>query len=192
MASRSLRYASHFTLAVSLFTLGSLACALSNSLPQLVVFRVIQGIGGAMMMPVARLALLRAYPRNELLPVLNFVAMPGLVGPILGPFLAACWSPWATWHWIFLINIPMGIAGLLYARKPYAQFHHRTTQIRYHWLFAVWPQPCSLLKRNRAIRGKIVASWIALTVIVTSIRVTASLYSPCATHAKPINFIRFI
>ncbi|HFM0778595.1 TPA: MFS transporter [Escherichia coli] len=58
-----------FTLAVSLFTLGSLACALSNSLPQLVVFRVIQGIGGAMMMPVARLALLRAYPRNELLPV---------------------------------------------------------------------------------------------------------------------------
>ncbi|HCT6646427.1 TPA: MFS transporter [Escherichia coli] len=63
-----------FTLAVSLFTLGSLACALSNSLPQLVVFRVIQGIGGAMMMPVARLALLRAYPRNELLPVLNFVA----------------------------------------------------------------------------------------------------------------------
>ncbi len=53
-----------------------------------------------MMMPVARLALLRAYPRNELLPVLNFVAMPGLVGPILGPFLAACWSP-GNRHWIF-------------------------------------------------------------------------------------------
>lgn len=74
-----------FMLAVSLFTLGSLACALSNSLGMLVVFRVIQGIGGAMMMPVARLALLRAYPRSELLPVLNFVTMPGLVGPILGP-----------------------------------------------------------------------------------------------------------
>lgn len=65
-----------FMLAVSLFTLGSLACALSNSLSMLVVFRVIQGIGGAMMMPVARLALLRAYPRSELLPVLNFVTMP--------------------------------------------------------------------------------------------------------------------
>ena len=75
------------------------------------------GIGGAMMMPVARLALLRAYPRNELLPVLNFVAMPGLVGPILGPFLGGVLVTWATWHWIFLINIPIGIAGLLYARK---------------------------------------------------------------------------
>ncbi len=85
-----------FTLAVSLFTLGSLACALSNSLPQLVVFRVIQGIGGAMMMPVARLALLRAYPRNELLPVLNFVAMPGLVGPILGPVLGGVLVTQAT------------------------------------------------------------------------------------------------
>ncbi|MCJ8642817.1 MFS transporter, partial [Escherichia coli] len=111
-----------FTLAVSLFTLGSLACALSNSLPQLVVFRVIQGIGGAMMMPVARLALLRAYPRNELLPVLNFVAMPGLVGPILGPVLGGVLVTWATWHWIFLINIPIGIAGLLYARKHMPNF----------------------------------------------------------------------
>lgn len=76
-----------FIIAVGLFTLGSLACALSSSLMELVIFRVIQGIGGAMMMPVARLALLRAYPRSELLPVLNFVTMHGLVGPILGPVL---------------------------------------------------------------------------------------------------------
>ena len=158
-----------FTLAVSLFTLGSLACALSNSLPQLVVFRVIQGIGGAMMMPVARLALLRAYPRNELLPVLNFVAMPGLVGPILGPVLGGVLVTWATWHWIFLINIPIG-----------------------HWLFAVWPQSCSLLKRNRAIRGKDCRQLDCLDDNCHQHRVTASLYSPCTTHAKPINFIRFI
>ncbi len=76
-----------FIIAVSLFTLGSLACALSPSLSILVTSRVIQGVGGAMMMPVARLALLRAYPRSELLPILNFVTMPGLVGPILGPLL---------------------------------------------------------------------------------------------------------
>ncbi len=181
-----------FTLAVSLFTLGSLACALSNSLPQLVVFRVIQGIGGAMMMPVARLALLRAYPRNELLPVLNFVAMPGLVGPILGPVLGGVLVTWATWHWIFLINIPIGIDGPSLRAQTYAQFHHRTTQIRYHWLFAVWPQPCSLLKRNRAIRGKDCRQLDCLDGNCHQHRVTASLYSPCATHAKPINFIRFI
>ncbi len=124
-----------FTLAVSLFTLGSLACALSNSLPQLVVFRVIQGIGGAMMMPVARLALLRAYPRNELLPVLNFVAMPGLVGPILGPVLGGVLVTWATWHWIFFNQYPHRYCGPSLRAQTYAQFHHRTTQIRYHWLF---------------------------------------------------------
>lgn len=73
-----------FMLAVTLFTLGSLACALSTSLTELVIFRVLQGVGGAMMMPVARLALLRAYPRSKLLPVLNFVTMPGFGRPHTG------------------------------------------------------------------------------------------------------------
>ncbi|WP_034918283.1 multidrug transporter subunit MdtD [Erwinia sp. 9145] len=111
-----------FIIAVSLFTLGSLACALSNSLTMLVSFRVMQGIGGAMMMPVARLALLRAYPRSELLPVLNFVTMPGLIGPVLGPMLGGILVTWATWHWIFLINIPMGVLGIIYARKYMPDF----------------------------------------------------------------------
>ncbi|MBD9645683.1 multidrug transporter subunit MdtD [Pantoea sp. PNT02] len=111
-----------FILAVSLFTLGSLACALSGSLSMLVVSRVVQGIGGAMMMPVARLALLRAYPRSELLPVLNFVTMPGLVGPILGPMLGGLLVTYASWHWIFLLNIPIGIAGIFYARKYMPDF----------------------------------------------------------------------
>lgn len=111
-----------FMLAVSLFTFGSLACALSGSLPLLVMFRVIQGIGGAMMMPVARLALLRAYPRSELLPILNFVTMPGLVGPVVGPLLGGMLVTWASWHWIFLINIPIGLFGLIYARKYMPDF----------------------------------------------------------------------
>ncbi|MBA2817803.1 multidrug transporter subunit MdtD [Candidatus Pantoea persica] len=106
-----------FILAVTIFTLGSLACALSLSLTMLVVSRIVQGVGGAMMMPVARLALLRAYPRSELLPVLNFVTMPGLVGPILGPLLGGILVTYASWHWIFLINIPVGILGVFYARK---------------------------------------------------------------------------
>ena len=111
-----------FILAVSLFTLGSLACALSGSLGMLVFSRVVQGIGGAMMMPVARLALLRAYPRSELLPVLNFVTMPGLVGPILGPMLGGLLVTYASWHWIFLINIPIGLLGIFYARKYMPDF----------------------------------------------------------------------
>lgn len=82
-----------FMLAVTLFTLGSLACALSTSLTELVIFRVLQGVGGAMMMPVARLALLRAYPRSELLPVLNFVTMPAWSAPYWVRFSAGYSSP---------------------------------------------------------------------------------------------------
>ncbi|EKT61416.1 multidrug transporter subunit MdtD [Providencia sneebia] len=111
-----------FILAVSLFSLGSLLCALSPSLTFLVTSRVIQGIGGAMMMPVARLALLRAYPRSELLPILNFVTIPGLVGPILGPLLGGILVTYVTWHWIFIINIPIGILGILYALKYMPDF----------------------------------------------------------------------
>lgn len=76
-----------FLFAVALFVLGSLSCALSGSLRMLVLSRVIQGIGGAMMMPVARLAVLRAFPREKLVAVLNFISIPGLVGPVVGPLL---------------------------------------------------------------------------------------------------------
>ncbi|MDC9743818.1 multidrug transporter subunit MdtD [Proteus mirabilis] len=111
-----------FIIAVSLFSGGSLLCALSPNLAFLVISRVIQGIGGAMMMPVARLALLRAYPRSELLPILNFVTMPGLVGPIAGPLLGGILVTYASWHWIFIINIPIGLLGIFYAIKHMPNF----------------------------------------------------------------------
>ncbi|MBP6121719.1 MULTISPECIES: multidrug transporter subunit MdtD [Providencia] len=111
-----------FILAVTLFSSGSLLCALSPTLDFLVASRVIQGIGGAMMMPVARLALIRAYPRSELLPILNFVTIPGLVGPILGPLLGGILVTYTTWHWIFIINIPIGVLGIFYALKHMPDF----------------------------------------------------------------------
>lgn len=140
-----------FMLAVTLFTLGSLACALSTSLTELVIFRVLQGIGGAMMMPVARLALLRAYPRSELLPVLNFVTMPGLVGPILGPVLGGVLVTRASWHWIFLINIPIGVAGLIYARKYMPNFTtpRRSFDMGGFFLFGLSSGP--VLQRDGAV-----------------------------------------
>lgn len=104
-----------FIFAVTVFTLGSLLSSMSYSLPTLIGARVIQGIGGAMMMPVSRLAILRAYPRSELLGILNFVAIPGLVGPILGPMVGGWIVTYTSWHWIFLINIPIGVIGIIYA-----------------------------------------------------------------------------
>ncbi|MDR2787135.1 MAG: multidrug transporter subunit MdtD [Candidatus Accumulibacter sp.] len=106
-----------FTTAIALFALGSLLCALSPTLGWLVASRVVQGVGGAMMMPVGRLVVLRAFPRSELVRVLSFITVPGLLGPLLGPTLGGWLVQYASWHWIFLINIPVGIAGCLASQR---------------------------------------------------------------------------
>ena len=106
-----------FLSAIVLFSLGSLLCALSPSLPWLVGARVVQGIGGALLLPVGRLTILRAYPRSELLKVLSFVTIPGLVGPLLGPPLGGWLVEVASWHWVFLINLPVGLIGVFAAMR---------------------------------------------------------------------------
>lgn len=106
-----------FLFAIGLFTTGSLACALSPTLDIIVLCRVLQGIGGALMVPVGRLVVLRAYPRQQLVSVLSFITIPGLVGPLIGPTLGGFLVQYASWHWIFLINIPVGIIGILATMK---------------------------------------------------------------------------
>jgi EmrB/QacA subfamily drug resistance transporter len=97
--------------AILLFTLGSLACALSTTLTEIVLARVLQGLGGCMLLPVGRLAILRAFPGDKFLDALSFVTMPALIGPVLGPTLGGWLVEYASWHWIFLINIPIGVVG---------------------------------------------------------------------------------
>ncbi|MFC3607894.1 multidrug transporter subunit MdtD [Stutzerimonas tarimensis] len=106
-----------FILAIVLFSLGSLACALSQSLNQLLASRVLQGIGGALMLPVGRLTVLRVFPRSEFVRVMTLIALPGLVGPLLGPTLGGWLVQYASWHWIFLINLPVGVIGCLVALR---------------------------------------------------------------------------
>jgi EmrB/QacA subfamily drug resistance transporter len=101
-----------FIVAVALFTIGSLCCAISSNLPQLLLSRILQGIGGSMMVPVARLTVLYVYPKKFILRVMNFITIPGLVGPVIGPSLGGWLVELASWHWIFLINIPIGILGI--------------------------------------------------------------------------------
>ncbi len=102
-----------FFSAIVLFVLGSVACALSQSLGQLVASRVVQGLGGALLLPVGRLSLLRTVPRSEFLQAMSFVAIPGLIGPLLGPTLGGWLVQYASWHWIFLINVPVGLLGCI-------------------------------------------------------------------------------
>ena len=104
-----------FRAAIALFTLGSVLCGQSTSLPMLVASRVLQGIGGAMMMPVGRLVLLRAVPRADLVRAMTWVLVPGLIGPVVGPPLGGFFVTYFSWRWIFYINVPIGILGVVLA-----------------------------------------------------------------------------
>ena len=106
-----------FLSAIVIFSIGSLMCAASSTLDILIGSRIVQGIGGAMMTPVARLILVKSYPRNKLLTVMNFAVIPALIAPLVGPVLGGYIVQYFSWHWIFLINIPMGLLGFVMGTK---------------------------------------------------------------------------
>jgi EmrB/QacA subfamily drug resistance transporter len=108
---------STFMTAIGVFLLGSVACAMSGSLATLVAARFLQGAGGAMMVPVGRLVLLRTVPKNELVQALSWLTIPALVGPVVGPPLGGFITTYWHWRWIFLINIPIGLLGIVLAKR---------------------------------------------------------------------------
>ncbi len=110
-----------FRTAILLFTLGSVLCGLSQSLAMLVGARVLQGIGGAMMMPVGRLVLLRTVPKADLVVAMTWVLVPGLIGPVVGPPLGGFFVTYLSWHWIFYINVPIGLLGFVLSGRYVGQ-----------------------------------------------------------------------
>ncbi|MGB7887651.1 MAG: DHA2 family efflux MFS transporter permease subunit [Xanthobacteraceae bacterium] len=102
-----------FASAIGLFTLGSVLCGLSSDIHLLVASRVLQGCGGAMMVPVGRLTLVRTFEKSELIRAMSFVAIPGLIGPMLGPIVGGLIVGYLQWRFIFFVNLPVGIAGLI-------------------------------------------------------------------------------
>lgn len=101
-----------FATAISIFTLASVLCGLSLNAPMMVAARLLQGIGGAMMMPVGRLSIIRTFPKNELLKAMNFVILPALIGPLLGPTVGGLIVHWTSWRVIFFVNVPVGLLAL--------------------------------------------------------------------------------
>ena len=106
-----------FIISLILFSLGSLLCSLSPNLTVLVVSRVIQGVGGSLMTPVGKLALIKTFDKSELLKAMNFAIIPALIGPVLGPLIGGYMVDYLSWHWIFLINLPIGILGIVLSVK---------------------------------------------------------------------------
>jgi EmrB/QacA subfamily drug resistance transporter len=106
-----------FSVAVGVFTISSILCGLAISAPMLVATRILQGIGAAMMMPVGRLTIIRTFPKSELLMAMNFVIIPALIGPMLGPTVGGLIVHWLSWRVIFFVNVPVGIAALILIRR---------------------------------------------------------------------------
>ncbi len=98
-----------FRIAIVVFTFGSILCGFSQSLYQFVGARIFQGLGGAMMVPVGRLVLLRTVPKSELVSAMALVTVPALVGPVIGPVLGGLITTYVSWRWIFWINVPVGL-----------------------------------------------------------------------------------
>jgi len=106
-----------FRAAILVFMLGSLACAFSDSLAAFVAARFLQGMGGSMMSPLSRMVLVRATPKHDLVNAMAWLAVPALVGPLAGPPIGGFLTTFVSWHWIFFINIPIGIAGILLSTR---------------------------------------------------------------------------
>jgi EmrB/QacA subfamily drug resistance transporter len=112
-----------FRIAIAVFILGSIGCAASHSLEEFVLARIVQGMGGAMMTPVGRLIMVRSVDKKRLVNAMSLVTIPALIGPICGPPLGGFITTYASWHWIFLINVPIGLIGIVAASRYIANVH---------------------------------------------------------------------
>lgn len=106
-----------FIIALIIFAVGSFFCSISQNLIQLVLSRVIQGVGGSLLTPVGKLALIKTFYKKELLVALNYAIIPALIGPVLGPLVGGYLVEYFTWHWVFLINIPIALIGIFLSMK---------------------------------------------------------------------------
>jgi EmrB/QacA subfamily drug resistance transporter len=103
-----------FASAIGMFTLGSVICGLSTSLDMLIGCRILQGMGGAMMLPVGRMTLARTYDKAEFVRVMSFVSIPSLIGPMIGPVVGGLIVSYVDWRWVFFVNVPVGLVGMCF------------------------------------------------------------------------------
>jgi EmrB/QacA subfamily drug resistance transporter len=115
-----------FASAIGTFTLGSFLCGISTDIHLLVACRILQGCGGAMMLPVGRLTMVRTFAKSELIRAMSFVSIPGLIGPMLGPLLGGIIINYFHWSIIFFVNIPIGLVGLYMVYRHLPNYRERT------------------------------------------------------------------
>jgi len=158
-----------FFSAIVLFTLGSLFCAQSTTLQQLVMSRVLQGIGGAMMVPVGRLTVLKIVPRSEYMAAMTFVTLPGQIGPLMGPALGGFLVQYASWHWIFLINLPVGLAGAIATVMLMPNYKMQTRRFDVSGFIMLAVCMATLTLALEGNRGLGLSAWMLTALVVTGV-----------------------
>jgi len=124
-----------FASAIGIFTLGSFLCGISHNIHLLVACRILQGAGGAMMLPVGRITMVRTFAKSELINAMSFVAIPGLVGPMLGPVIGGAIIAYFPWNVIFFVNIPIGLCGLYMVYRHLPNYREKRN---YRWTSLDW------------------------------------------------------
>jgi len=170
-----------FRAAIGLFTLGSIACAQAPTLPLLVAARMLQGVGGALMSPVGRLVLLRAVSKSELVRAMAWLMIPATIGPIVGPPVGGVLVTYLSWHWIFYINVPIGLAGIALVTRYIEEMREekRTPFDLRGLVLAGSALSCLMFGIEMASRG-VGSRWLTLGLVLGG-AVSAGLY---ALHAR--------
>ncbi len=174
-----------FATAIGVFTLGSLLCGMATSIQALVIFRILQGCGGALMVPVGRLTLVRTFPKSELVRAMSFVAIPALIGPMLGPLVGGLIVGYFHWRMIFFVNLPIGILGLFTVLKflpDYKSDHKEPLDLLGLILFGCG---IALLSYVLEIFGE---HSLSGTEIAGLLAVALCLLAGYALHARPLKY----
>lgn len=164
-----------FQAAILVFVAGSVACGFSTSLETLIVARFFQGIGGAMMVPVGRLVLLRSVDKRDLVSAMSWLAMPALVGPILGPPVGGAIVTYLDWRWIFWINVPMGALGVVLVYRHIANVRENTARRFDRIGFVLSAIALGSLLFGLQLSARAGHAWIALPLLAIGV-VAGSLY----------------
>jgi MFS family permease len=161
--------------AITVFTIASIFCGLSNGLGEFVVARIVQGIGGSMMVPVGRLVVLRSTEKRHLIRATSFITWPGLVAPVLGPPIGGFITTYASWRWIFFFNVPLGLIGIalsaLWIGNSRADQHYP-----FDWTgFISSAIACSALMYGLELVGEQPTPWPAIAFLLTASFLTGVL-----------------
>jgi EmrB/QacA subfamily drug resistance transporter len=175
-----------FASAIGVFLLGSLACAASGSLGTLVAARFLQGMGGAMMVPVGRLVILRTVSKSELVHALSWLTIPALVGPVVGPPLGGFITTYFDWRWIFLVNLPMGALGIALGLRHIPNLRQPAASLDWRGFLLSGIGLATAIFGFSTLGRRLLPGWVALGSLVVGLALLAAYARHARRFATPL------